>query len=69
MTLFLTSSPSGCPFELGPAIPVLDRRNHFLENLRAEQGADLFLIAGVAGHKFGQGQVVISDQQPQRLPL
>ena len=35
MTLFLTSSPSGCPFEPGPAIPVLDRRNHFLENLRA----------------------------------
>ena len=35
MTLFLTSSPSGCPFEPSPAIPVLDRRNHFLENLRA----------------------------------
>ena len=35
MTLFLTSSPSGCPFEPGPAVPVLDRRNHFLENLRA----------------------------------
>ena len=35
MTLFLTSSPSGCPFEPGPAIPVLDKRNHFLENLRA----------------------------------
>ena len=35
MTLFLTSSPSGCPFEPGRAIPVLDRRNHFLENLRA----------------------------------
>ena len=35
MTLFLTSSPSGCPFEPGPAVPVLDKRNHFLENLRA----------------------------------
>lgn len=35
MTLFLTSRPSGCPFEPSPAIPVLDRRNHFLENLRA----------------------------------
>jgi len=23
MTLFLTSSPSGCPFEPGPDIPVL----------------------------------------------
>ena len=35
MTVFLTSSPSGCPFEPGPAIPVLDERNHFIENLRA----------------------------------
>lgn len=35
MTLFLTSSPSGCPFEPGPEVPVLDERNRFLENLRA----------------------------------
>ena len=35
MTLFLTSSPSGCPFEPGPDIPVLDTRNHFVANLRA----------------------------------
>ena len=35
MTLFLTSSPSGCPFEPGPDIPVLDTRNHHVANLRA----------------------------------
>ena len=35
MTLFLTSSPSGCPFEPGPAVPRLDQRNHFVANLRA----------------------------------
>lgn len=35
MTLFLTSSPSGCPFEPGPDIPVLDTRNHLVANLRA----------------------------------
>ena len=35
MTLFLTSSPSGCPFEPGPDIPVRDTRNHFVANLRA----------------------------------
>ena len=35
MTLFLTSSPSGCPFEPRPEIPVLDPRNHFVANLRA----------------------------------
>lgn len=35
MTLFLTSSPSGCPFEPGQDIPVLDTRNHFVANLRA----------------------------------
>lgn len=34
MTLFLTSSPSGCPFEPGPEIPVLDERNQFVANLR-----------------------------------
>ncbi len=39
MTVFLTSSPSGCPFEPGPSIPVLDVRNHFVENLRAVWGA------------------------------
>lgn len=35
MTLFLTSSPSGCPFEPGPEIPVLDEKNRFVENLRS----------------------------------
>lgn len=35
MTLFLTSSPSGCPFEPGPEIPVLDESNGFAANLRA----------------------------------
>lgn len=35
MHLFLTSSPSGCPFEPGPSIPVLDGSNHFADNLRA----------------------------------
>jgi len=35
MTVFLTSSPSGCPFVPGPEIPVLDTRNRFVENLRA----------------------------------
>lgn len=35
MTLFLTSSPSGCPFDPGPVVPVLDPRNHFVENLHA----------------------------------
>lgn len=34
MTLFLTSSPSGCPFEPGPKIPVLDKRNGFVDALR-----------------------------------
>ena len=35
MTLFLTSSPCGCPFEPGPEVPVLDPRNHLVANLRA----------------------------------
>lgn len=35
MILFITSSPSGCPFEAGPKIPVLDKRNGFVDNLRA----------------------------------
>lgn len=35
MTLFLTSSPSGCPFEPGPEVPVLDAHNGFVEALRA----------------------------------
>lgn len=35
MTLFLTSSPNGCPFEPEPNIPVLDTRSHFVANLWA----------------------------------
>ena len=35
MTVFLTSSPCGCPFTPGPAVPVLDTRNHLVPNLRA----------------------------------
>ena len=35
MTLFLTSSPSGCPYDPGPEVPVLDTRNDFLTNLKA----------------------------------
>lgn len=35
MILFLTSSPSGCPFDPGPAVPILDPHNSFLENLHA----------------------------------
>ena len=35
MTLFLTSSPTGCPFTPGPREPELDKRNHFVANLRA----------------------------------
>lgn len=33
MVLFLTSSPSGCPFDPGPPVPILDQRNRFVENL------------------------------------
>jgi dipeptidase E len=35
MILFLTSSPSGCPFDPGPETPVLDPRNRFTEQLHA----------------------------------
>lgn len=35
MTVFLTSSPSGCPFTPTDAAPALDARNHFVANLRA----------------------------------
>lgn len=35
MILFLTSSPSGCPFEPGPQIPVLDESNGFADRMRS----------------------------------
>lgn len=35
MHLFLTSSPSGCPFDPGPEIPVLDKANGFAGRLRS----------------------------------
>ena len=35
MHLFLTSSPSGCPFDPGPEIPVLDEANGFAHRLRS----------------------------------
>ncbi len=35
MTLFLTSSPTGCPFVSGPQPAALDPKNHFIENLRS----------------------------------
>lgn len=35
MHLFLTSSPSGCPFDPGPEIPVLDEANGFADRLRS----------------------------------
>lgn len=34
MTVFLTSSPTGCPFDPGPAVPVLDPSNGFVDRLR-----------------------------------
>ncbi len=48
MTLFLTSSPSGCPFDPGPEIPVLDERNNFVANLRAAMGSELLCGAYLA---------------------
>lgn len=55
MTLFLTSSPTGCPYEPGPEIPVLDDRNHFVENLRAawpsEPPCGLLLVADPDNHE------------------
>ena len=35
MHLFLTSSPSGCPFDPGPPVPVLDEANGFVPLLRS----------------------------------
>ena len=56
MTLFLTSSPSGCPFEPGPDIPVLDTRNHFVANLRAvwPDHAVLGLAIAADPHAYAQ---------------
>lgn len=55
MTLFLTSSPSGCPFDPGPVIPVLDPRNHFVENLHAAwpQQAPRCLMLAADPDNFG----------------
>ena len=48
MTLFLTSSPTGCPFEPGPEPAALDPRNHFIDRLRAawpEEAPEGLLLA------------------------
>ena len=54
MTLFLTSSPTGCPFEPGPQPPALDRRNAFIDRLRAawpeEPPEGLLLAADPEAH-------------------
>ena len=54
MTLFLTSSPTGCPFEPGPETPALDRKNSFIEKLRAawpeEPPEGLLLAADPEAH-------------------
>ena len=54
MTLFLTSSPTGCPFEPGPQPAALDPRNHFIEKLRAvwpeEPPEGLLLAADPEAH-------------------
>ena len=75
MTLFLTSSPSGCPFEPGPAVPVLDRRNLFLENLRAvwpdHPGRGLAIAADP--HAYAQNdemcRVLLQSFADAHLPL
>ena len=60
MHLFLTSSPSGCPYESGPAIPVLDGSNDFVKLLRrvwpAERPACLILSATPGDH-WGNDQM------------
>ena len=53
MTLFLTSSPSGCPYEPGPAVPVLDPRNQFVEQLRAVWPATPPLGLALASDPYG----------------
>ena len=54
MTLFLTSSPTGCPFEPGPQPAALDRRNGFISRLRAawpeEPPEGLYLAADPEAH-------------------
>lgn len=54
MTLFLTSSPTGCPFEPGPQPAALDPKNHFVDNLRAvwpqEAPEGLLLAADPEAH-------------------
>ena len=53
MTLFLTSSPSGCPFEPSPC-PALDRKNGLITRLRAawpeEPPEGLYLAADPEAH-------------------
>ena len=54
MTLFLTSSPTGCPFEPGPQPAALDRKNGLIQRLRAawpdEAPEGLYLAADPAAH-------------------
>ena len=54
MTLFLTSSPTGCPFEPGPQPAALDPKNHFVDNLCAvwpqEAPEGLLLAADPEAH-------------------
>ena len=54
MTLFLTSSPTGCPFEPGPQPAALDPRNHFIDKLRSvwpqEPPEGLLLAADPEAH-------------------
>ena len=65
MTLFLTSSPSGCPFEPGPAVPVLDPRNHFVANLRAVWPDHPVLgLARVFLQSFADAHLPLTDLVP-----
>ena len=54
MTLFLTSSPTGCPFDPGPQPAALDRKNYFIQRLRAawpeEPPEGLLLAADPQAH-------------------
>ena len=63
MTLFLTSSPSGCPFEPGPAVPVLDTRNHFVANLRAVWPDHAVLGLGIAAFNSRE-KLAENDRRP-----
>lgn len=60
MQLFLTSSPSGCPFDPGPAVPVLDPSNGFATRLRAVWPADpprVLLLAAFPDNAAGNDQM------------